>query len=147
MVDVGAKPVTSRVAVAEGEVKVSPATLSAVLSGSVPKGDAALVARVAGILAAKRTPELIPLCHPVRLTDIEVAIEPDAARSVLSVVATARAEDRTGVEMEAMTAVAVACLALYDMLKSLEKGIEIGKIRLVRKEGGKSGPWVRDAGS
>ena len=142
MVDVSAKPETQRVAEAEGWLKVPPAALEALVEGSLKKGDAAAVARVAGICAAKKTWELIPLCHPLQLTGVEVEVRvhpPDA----LQVVARVRCNQRTGVEMEALTAVSVACLTLYDMLKSLDKGIVIGPIQLLEKSGGRSGDWHR----
>lgn len=143
MVDVGAKEITARRAVAEGEVRLSEETLRRVVDGDIPKGDCFAVARLAGVMGAKRTSDLVPLCHPLHLTDVGVDIVPDEAGRRLVVTAEARALDRTGVEMEAMTAVSVACLTLYDMLKGVERGIEIGAIRLLSKEGGKSGTWTR----
>ncbi len=144
MVEVGEKPETARVAVAEGTVSMSPSTVRLVLEGKVKKGDVLAVARLAGIQGAKRTPDLVPLCHPVRLTSVEVAIEA-AGEDGFRVRATARAVDRTGVEMEAMTAVAAACLALYDMVKGVERGVALREIRLLEKSGGRSGRWVRGA--
>ncbi len=144
MVDVGAKSVSARRAVATGEVHVSAETLRRIRTGDIPKGDCFAVARLAGIMAAKKTSELVPLCHPIHLTDVEVEIEADEAAGVLRLRAETRALDRTGVEMEAMTAAAVAGLTLYDMLKGVERGIEIGPIRLALKEGGKSGTWTRE---
>lgn len=143
MVDVGGKPVTDRSATAEGFVRIEPSTMEAVLGGNVPKGNLIEAARIAGVMAAKRTSDWIPLCHPISLTDLAISIEPDPDRGRIRVEATARAADRTGVEMEAMTAVAAACLTLYDMLKSLERAIEIGPIRLQAKSGGRRGPWTR----
>jgi len=142
MVDVSEKARTVREAAAEAFVACSPATLELVREGRVPKGDVPAVARIAGICGAKRTPELIPLCHPVALTgvDVDVALEAGGLR----VTAVARAQDRTGVEMEALTAAAVAALSMYDMLKAVERGIEIRSVRLLRKSGGRSGTWVRD---
>ena len=142
MVDVGAKPDTERVAVAKGEVAMKPETLRLIAEGGVPKGDVLAVAQVAGILAAKRVPELIPLCHPLLLTHVDVAFEVDDAGSRIEITATARTRGQTGAEMEALTAVSVAALTIYDMAKAVEKGMRIGNIRLVRKSGGKSGDVV-----
>ena len=142
MVEVGEKPATRREAVAEARVRMAPATWERLFSGAVPKGDALAVARVAGIMAAKKTSELIPLCHPLPLTGVEVHFEL-ASPGVVRVEARARCVGPTGVEMEALTAASVAALTLYDMLKSLEKGIEIESVRLVSKTGGKSGDWRR----
>jgi len=141
MVDVTAKDRTSREAVAEAFVRCSPATVALVREKRVPKGDVLAVARIAGIAGAKRTPDIVPLCHPISLTgvEIDVAVEDGG----LHIVATTRAQDRTGVEMEAMTAAGAAALAVYDMLKSAERGIEIVGWRLVRKSGGRSGAWTR----
>jgi cyclic pyranopterin phosphate synthase len=149
MVDVGAKPVTERIAVAEGVVTMLPATLALLTSdGSARsrKGDVIAVARVAGIMAAKRTHELIPLAHPLALTSIVVDIMPDTALPGLRVRATAKLAGKTGVEMEALTAVSVACLTIYDMAKAVDRGMEIGHVRLLEKRGGKSGLWKRRAG-
>jgi cyclic pyranopterin phosphate synthase len=143
MVDVAAKPVTAREAVARGEVKMKPATLRAIDAGRTKKGDVLAVARVAGILAAKRTHELIPLCHPLPVESIELDCNRDGARSAIVVEARVRVVAKTGVEMEALTAVAVACLTIYDMTKAMDRGMTIGRIRLMRKTGGKSGPWQR----
>jgi cyclic pyranopterin phosphate synthase len=143
MVDVSAKPETVREAVARAVVKMAPATLAAVKRGNAPKGDVLGVARTAGILAAKRTPDLIPLCHPLRITGVDVTFDDDAARGHLTVEARVRTVDKTGVEMEALTAVSVAALTVYDMVKALEKGVTIASVRLVEKSGGKSGPWKR----
>lgn len=144
MVDVGEKSVTQRVAVARGEVKLGEAAWRALASREVPKGDVIAVARIAGIQAAKRTADLIPLCHPLPLTGIALEIEPDGESKRLRVTATVRCEARTGAEMEALTAVSVSCLTIYDMLKGIERGIEIGPIGLVEKSGGKSGDWKRE---
>jgi cyclic pyranopterin phosphate synthase len=144
MVDVGDKAITAREAMARGEVKMEPATLRRVVSGRTKKGDVLAVARVAGILAAKRTHELIPLCHPLPLQSIALEIEPNRARSTIEVEARVRVEAKTGVEMEALTAVAVACLTIYDMVKAIDRGMTIGAIRLIRKRGGKSGTWMRE---
>jgi cyclic pyranopterin monophosphate synthase len=139
MVDVGAKAETQREAIARGTVKVDPATLRLILGGSMPKGDVLAVARVAGIMAAKRTPELIPLCHTLLLTHVGVTIEPDEAASALRIEATVRTKGQTGVEMEALTAVSVAALTIYDMCKAVDRGMRIGEIRLAEKRGGRSG--------
>ena len=145
MVDVGHKDTTSREAVAEGSVTMAPATLAAIRDGAVPKGDVLSSARIAGIMAAKRTPDLIPLCHPLPLTKISVEFEIDEQESRVVIVATVRCNGRTGVEMEALTAVSVAALTVYDMAKALEKGMTIGDVRLLEKRGGKSGDWQRSA--
>ena len=143
MVDVGAKPETERRAVAACRVRMAPSTLALIVSGGIEKGDVLAIARFAGITASKRTPELIPLCHPLRLTSAAVEIEPDG-EDALSVIATVRAFDRTGVEMEAMTAAVVAGLTVYDMVKAVDRGVEVTDVRLLEKEGGKSGHWVRE---
>jgi len=145
MVDVGEKAVTSREAVARGEVTMEPATLRALVSGRTEKGDVLAAARIAGILAAKKTHELIPLCHPLPIESVTLELAPDRSRSRVSVEARVRVSGKTGVEMEALTAVAVACLTIYDMLKAIDRGMTIGAIRLMRKSGGKSGLWVRDS--
>jgi molybdenum cofactor biosynthesis protein MoaC len=139
MVDVGAKSPSARRAVATARVRTTPAVIEAILSGGAPKGDVLAVARVAGILAAKRTPEMIPLCHPVQTTHASVDFEPDAARGELRVRATVEAIDRTGVEMEAMVAASVASLTVYDMVKSVDRWASIDAVRLEAKSGGKSG--------
>lgn len=141
MVDVGDKVVTSRTAVAQGEVVMSPATLAAIRDGAVPKGDVLAAARIAGIMAAKRTPDLIPLCHPLLLSKVTVDFRVDEAAHRIVITATVRCQGQTGVEMEALTAVSVAALTIYDMAKALEKTMVIGAIRLVEKQGGKSGDW------
>jgi cyclic pyranopterin phosphate synthase len=138
MIDVAEKPVTRRSATAVGEVHLAAATLDRLSRGDTPKGDVLAVARIAGIQAAKRTPELIPLCHGIALSSVEVTIVPDPNAGCLRVEATARAQDRTGVEMEALTAVTVAALTLYDMLKGVDKTMHLEGIRLVEKTGGKS---------
>lgn len=142
MVDVGAKDVTERLAVARGAVRMMPATLAAIRDGDVPKGDVLGTARVAGIMAAKRTPDIIPLCHPLLLSQVAVDLQLDDAASQVVITATVRCRGKTGVEMEALTAVAAAALTVYDMAKALEKGMVIGEIRLLEKRGGKSGEWV-----
>lgn len=141
MVDVSDKPVTDREAVAEAFVVMSEALADRFFSGDLPKGDAAAVARIAGIMAAKKTAELIPLCHPIPLTGVEVALEPSGRG--IRVVASVRTTDRTGVEMEAMTAVAVAALTIYDMVKSVERDVTVESVRLLSKSGGRSGTWKR----
>jgi len=143
MVDVGAKADTEREAIARGEVQMSPETLRLVRAGDLPKGDVLGAARLAGIMAAKRTAELIPLCHPLLLTHVGVECELDEAESRVIVTATVRSRGKTGVEMEALTAVSVACLTVYDMAKAVERGMVIGPIRLLEKRGGKSGEWRR----
>jgi cyclic pyranopterin phosphate synthase len=141
MVDVGEKPDTERVAVAKGEVTMQPETLRLIAEGGLPKGDVLTTAQIAGTMAAKRTPDLIPMCHPLLLTkvDVEFAINEEASR--IEVTATVRSRGKTGVEMEALTAVSVAGLTIYDMAKAVEKTMRIGNIRLVHKSGGKSGEW------
>lgn len=141
MVDVGEKPVTRRMAVAEGRLVVDPATLEALAQGRTPKGDPLLVAQIAGIQAAKRTPDLIPLCHPLELTSVDVALEPDPAQAAIHVRATIQVAGRTGVEMEALTAVSVALLTVYDMLKAIDRTMRIEDIRVLAKSGGRSGDW------
>ena len=141
MVDVSQKAATERIAVAEGKVVMLPETLDLVLSGNAKKGDVLGTARIAGIQAAKRTHELIPLCHPLAVTKIEVAIEPDRTLPGLVVRATVKVTGQTGVEMEALTAVSIACLTIYDMVKAVERGVRIEGIRLLEKSGGASGAW------
>ena len=140
MVDVGGKSVTARQAVARGRITMSPAAAAAIREGAVAKGDVLAVARIAGIMGAKRTADLIPLCHPLPLTKVEVALEPDD--SGVTVTATAAIEGKTGVEMEALTAATIALLTIYDMGKAIDKGMTIGDVRLLSKSGGKSGDWV-----
>ena len=139
MVDISAKADTDREATAKGSVYMSAATVSLITSGKSAKGDVLTTAQIAGIMAAKRTHELIPLCHPLPLTGIEVSLEPDEARGAIDITATVRTTAKTGVEMEALTAVSVAALTVYDMAKAAQKDMRIGDIRLVRKTGGKSG--------
>ncbi|MCS0497104.1 cyclic pyranopterin monophosphate synthase MoaC [Ancylobacter sp. MQZ15Z-1] len=141
MVDVGDKAVTDRIAVAEGRVVMEEATLALIESGNAKKGDVIGTARLAGIMAAKRTHELIPLCHALLLSKVAVEIEPDAGLPGLKVRATVRTTGQTGVEMEALTAVSVACLTIYDMAKAVDRGMRIEAIRLVEKDGGRSGHW------
>jgi len=141
MVDVSGKPVTERVALAEGRVLMQPRTLAIVRNGDAKKGDVLGVARIAGIMAAKRTHELIPLCHPLHLSQVEVDITPDAKLPGVTVTARVKVAGRTGVEMEALTAVSVACLTIYDMVKAVERGMRIEGIRLIEKRGGKSGHY------
>ena len=141
MVDVSAKAATERVAVAQGQVVMSKATLELILSGNAKKGDVLGTARIAGIMAAKRTHELIPLCHPLAITKVEVDIAPDESAPALLVRATVKVTGQTGVEMEALTAVSVACLTIYDMVKAVERGMRIEGIRLIEKRGGKSGTY------
>ncbi len=141
MVDVTAKDATDRVAVAEGTLAMAPATLALVREGRVGKGDALGVARIAGIMAAKRTAELIPLCHPLPLSQVAIDLDPDDAIPGVRIAATVRTTGRTGVEMEALTAVAVAGLTLYDMLKAADRGMVLGAVRLRLKDGGKSGRY------
>lgn len=144
MVDVGRKADTEREAVAQGEVALHEDTLRLIQQGDLPKGDVLGTARLAGIMAAKRTPDLIPLCHTLLLTHVGVECEVDTAAKRIVVTATVRSHGKTGVEMEAMAAVSVACLTIYDMAKGVERGIRIGPIQLMAKRGGKSGEWVRD---
>ncbi|GAA3872267.1 cyclic pyranopterin monophosphate synthase MoaC [Celeribacter arenosi] len=141
MVDVSGKPVSDRVAVAEAFVKMQPATLAHITEGTAKKGDVLGVARLAGIMGAKKTADLIPLCHPLPVTKVTLDITPDDALPGVRIVATVKTCGQTGVEMEALTAVSVAALTVYDMLKAVEKGMEISGIRLLRKEGGKSGTY------
>ena len=141
MVDVGAKAETERTAVAEGTVTMRPETLRMILAGDAKKGDVLGTARIAGIMAAKRTHELIPLCHPLLLDKVSVEIEPDETLPGLRVTATARVTGKTGVEMEALTAASVACLTIYDMAKAVDRGMVLGGIRVLEKTGGKSGAY------
>ncbi len=143
MVEVGDKPVTKREAVAEGRITLGPAALAAVVGRRAAKGDVLATAQLAGIQAAKRTSDWIPLCHPLPLTGIDVSLTVDEASSAVTCRATARTEWRTGVEMEALCAVSGALLTVYDMLKAVDRGLEIGPIRLVSKSGGQSGEWAR----
>jgi cyclic pyranopterin monophosphate synthase len=143
MVDVSAKAVTRREAVARGEVEMRAETLALIAAGALPKGDVLGVARLAGIMAAKRTADLVPLCHPLPLSHVDVRLTPDRARSRIVIESRVTVDARTGVEMEALTAVAVAGLTLYDMCKAVDREMTIGAIRLVRKSGGRSGTFVR----
>ena len=143
MVDVGGKPVTRRVAVAEGRIHMLPATLALIAQGGHSKGDVLGVARVAGIMAAKRTAELIPLCHPLALTRAELDLQALPDEQAVYCRATVETAGQTGVEMEALTAVQIALLTVYDMCKSVDRGMTMGSIRLVEKSGGKSGVWKR----
>ncbi|MFN8447939.1 MAG: cyclic pyranopterin monophosphate synthase MoaC [Anaerolineae bacterium] len=143
MVDVGAKPDSERIAVAAGAVYVEPETLRLIRAGALKKGDVLTVARIAGIMAAKRTSELIPLCHPIALTQIEVDLTLNEALNAVEITATARTIGKTGVEMEALTAVSVAALTVYDMAKAVDRGMRISDIRLLEKHGGQHGDYVR----
>jgi cyclic pyranopterin phosphate synthase len=143
MVDVSDKDVTARTAAAQGHVRMTPATLALVEEGRAGKGDVLGIARIAGIQGAKRTADLIPLCHPLPVTKVALDLTPDAALPGIRITATVKTTGQTGVEMEALTAVSVAALTIYDMLKAAEKGMEIGGIGLVLKDGGKSGRWTR----
>jgi cyclic pyranopterin phosphate synthase len=147
MVDVSAKPVTARRAVAEAFVALAPETLSLVIDGKAAKGDVLSAAELAGVMGGKRTSELIPLCHPLALTDLLVTVTPDRAAGGLRVRAEAATTGQTGVEMEALTAASVAALTVYDMVKAVERGVEIRSVRLVSKSGGQSGEWRRPAES
>jgi cyclic pyranopterin monophosphate synthase len=144
MVDVGAKPDTERVAVAQGEIRMRPDTLELIRQGAMKKGDVLAVAQIAGVMAAKRTSELIPLCHPLPLTQVDVQIELDNQIPGVSITATARTVGKTGVEMEALTAVTVSALTVYDMAKAAEKTMVIQNVRLVEKHGGQSGDVINE---
>ena len=141
MVDVSAKADSRRVAVAKGAVTMAPETIALIRDGGVEKGDVLAVARLAGIMAAKRTPDLIPLCHPLQLSSVEVDLTLDAARSACDITATCKLTGKTGVEMEALTAVSVAALTVYDMCKAVDRAMRIEDVRLVHKSGGKSGTY------
>lgn len=141
MVDVSEKPVTARIAVARGAVKMTAATLAMITEGRAKKGDVLGVARLAGIMAAKKTADLIPLCHPLPITKVAIDLTPDASLPGIVVEATVKTGGQTGVEMEALTAVSVACLTIYDMIKAVEKSMSIESIHLVLKDGGKSGRY------
>ena len=145
MVDVSAKAETLREATARGRVVMLPATLALIVEGQLPKGDVLAVARVAGIMAAKRTPDLIPLCHPIPISGVELLLTPDAEASSIEIEATVRTTGQTGVEMEALTAVSVTALTVYDMCKAVERGMRIEAVRLVAKSGGKSGEFRAEA--
>ena len=143
MVDVSAKEVTARTSRAEGFVSMAPATFDLILSGNAPKGDVLAAARIAGIMAAKRTHELIPLCHPLPLSEVTVEFEPSRDPPGVRVEATVKVDGKTGVEMEALTAVSVACLTIYDMAKAVDRAMSFSGIRLMEKTGGRSGPFKR----
>jgi cyclic pyranopterin phosphate synthase len=143
MVDVGAKPKTERIAVARGFVAMAPATVARIRRGEVEKGDVLAAARLAGIMAAKRTPDLVPLCHPIALSGVEVEATPGPGG--VEIVATVRTVDRTGVEMEALAAVSAGCLTVYDMLKRYERGMRIEAVEVLEKSGGRTGRWRRPA--
>lgn len=145
MVDVAGKEPTRRSAAASAMLRMKPETLSLLTRGELPKGDALPLARAAGIFAAKKTPDLIPLCHSIALSSVDIDFEPDPAAGTVRVLATARATDRTGVEMEALTAAAVAALTIYDMCKSVQRDVEISEIILLEKTGGKSGDYKRSS--
>ncbi|RKQ96451.1 cyclic pyranopterin monophosphate synthase MoaC [Maricaulis maris] len=144
MVDVGDKPVTRRTASASARIEMSAEAFAAVRDGQGPKGDACRTAELAGIMGAKKTSDLIPLCHPLPITKVELAIEPVAGETAFAITATVRTDGKTGVEMEALTACSVAALTLYDMAKALDKGMRITAIQLDSKRGGKSGDWQRE---
>ncbi|TEB13426.1 Cyclic pyranopterin monophosphate synthase [Pelotomaculum propionicicum] len=144
MVEVGAKEITRREAIARGEVAMRPGTLDMILEGKTPKGEVFGVARIAGIMAAKKTPEIIPLCHPLALTGIDVQFRPDRELSRVEIEARVRTTGQTGVEMEALTAVSASALAIYDMCKAVDREMVIGAIRLIHKSGGKSGSFDRE---
>jgi cyclic pyranopterin phosphate synthase len=143
MIDVGDKDETERIAVARASVTMRPETLKLIQDKALKKGDVLAVAQLAGIMAAKRTPELVPLCHPLALTSVQVTLGCDTARAAVDIEATCKLTGRTGVEMEALTAASVAALTVYDMCKSVDRGMTIGDIRLVHKSGGKSGTYDR----
>jgi cyclic pyranopterin monophosphate synthase len=144
MVDIGAKPDTERTAVAKGEVRMLPATFALIQAGAMKKGDVLTVAQLAGVMGAKRTADLIPLCHPLALTQVDVRLELDSGLPGIQITATTRTVGKTGVEMEALTAVSVAALTVYDMAKAVEKTMQIQNIRLVEKHGGRSGDVVNE---
>jgi cyclic pyranopterin monophosphate synthase len=144
MVDVGAKPDSERLAVARGAVTMRPETLQLIIEGNIKKGDVFAIAQIAGIMGAKRTSDLIPLCHPLALNQATVVCTPNLAESRVDIEATARVTGKTGVEMEALTAVTVAALTIYDMAKAVDKEMEITAVRLIRKEGGRSGVYLRE---
>jgi len=144
MVDVSEKAVTQRTAIAEGFIAMAPETLALATSGKAKKGDVMATARIAGIMAAKRTHELIPLCHPLLLSKVNVVLEPSQSPVGIAVTVEVGVSGQTGVEMEALTAASVACLAIYDMLKAVDRGMVIGPVRLVEKVGGRSGHWRAD---
>jgi cyclic pyranopterin phosphate synthase len=143
MVDVSAKPETTRTAIAKGSVLMQASTLRRIMDGDIKKGDVLAVARLAGIMAAKRTPDLIPLCHPLPLAAVAVELDCDAKRNAVDITATVKLAGRTGVEMEALTAASVAALTIYDMCKAIDRAMTITNVRLVHKSGGKSGTFER----
>jgi cyclic pyranopterin phosphate synthase len=145
MVDVGAKQVTHRVAIAEGYIEMQPKTLKMIMEGSHKKGDVLGIARIAGIMGAKKTAELIPLCHPLALTNVALELEPDVDKHRVICMARAETRGQTGVEMEALCAAQVALLTIYDMCKAVDRGMSIEQVRLREKSGGKSGHWQRDS--
>lgn len=144
MVDVGDKSTTKRTAIAEGAIEMLPATLELILKGEAKKGDVLGVARIAGIMAAKRTSDLIPLCHPLALTKVNIDLTPISEDNTVHCIATVQTSGQTGVEMEALTAVQVTLLTIYDMCKAVDKGMTMGGVRLLEKAGGKSGHWLRE---
>ncbi len=144
MVDVGSKESSERIAIAEGIIRMQPATLDLIIQGKHKKGDVLGVARVAGIMAAKKTPELVPLCHPLMLTNVNIELEPDTATSSVKCRCTIKTVGQTGVEMEALCATQVALLTIYDMCKAVDRGMSMDQIRLMEKAGGKSGSWIRE---
>ncbi len=144
MVDVGEKPITERIAIVGGRVFMQPKTLKLIRDGAIKKGDVLTVARIAGIMAAKRTAELIPLCHPLALTHIDIQLELDEAANTVNIIATARTRGQTGVEMEALTAASVAALTIYDMAKAVDRSMRISDIRLLEKRGGQRGDYIAD---
>ncbi len=143
MVDVGGKDVTSRIAVAQGRIRMEPATLRRIEQGSHKKGDVLGIARIAGIMASKRTADLVPLCHPLALTHVEIELTPEAAESAVYCRTVVETRGQTGVEMEALCATQVALLTIYDMCKAVDRGMTIEQVQLLEKSGGKSGHWVR----
>jgi len=146
MVDVGAKAATERVAVAEGYIEMRPETLTLIMEGGRKKGDVLGIARIAGIMASKRTADLIPLCHPISITHVDVALEPEPEQSRVRCEVTVKTVGATGVEMEALTATQIALLTIYDMCKAVDRGMTIQSVRLLEKAGGKSGHWMRTSG-
>jgi len=144
MVNVGEKKVTAREAVAKGTIKMDPNTLGLIKAGGMKKGDVLAVAQVAGIMGAKKTCDIIPMCHPIQITGVDIDFEFDEENSSVKILATTRTMDRTGIEMEALTAVAIAALTIYDMCKAIDRGMEISDIKLMRKSGGRSGTFVRN---
>ncbi len=142
MVDVGAKAETDRVAIASGSIRMLPSTLQLIVKGNTIKGDVLGIARIAAIQASKRTSELIPLCHPINLTKVSVEFEVDDKNSTIQCIVTAKCTAKTGVEMEALTSTSIALLTIYDMVKAADKGMVIGEIKLLEKQGGKSGHWI-----